>query len=145
MSGSPISYLSGPQDPSQIDATINGVITQINGVLTGQTSASSVTAQSTAVNIPGYGAVTVNSTTRTAGTTGRYTIAAPVNGHQQIITSLSTVQATITGLFSRGRTKITLKSTAALSAGGQLASVILRAISTSAWSVSASHGNATCT
>lgn len=140
-----ISLISGPQDPSQLEALLNSLIVQINNTNNGTTPANPVSAASTASSISGGGAVTVNTTTRTAGTTGRYSIAAPVSGRMTVISNNSTVKATITGLFSRGRTKISLTSTASLAAGGKLASVILRGISTSAWAINASHGNAACT
>ena len=139
-----IPLISGPQDPSQLDATINVLIGQINGNLSGQSPAITVIAQSTAGSIAGYGEVTINSTTRTAGTTGRYTIATPVPGRQVVISSLSTVKATITGLFARGKTKLSLTTTASI-ATAKLPSVILRAISTSAWTVAASFGPVTST
>jgi hypothetical protein len=140
-----ISLITGPQDPSQLDAVINGVIVQVNNQFSGQTASVSVSAQSTLSALSGYGAVTVNTTTRTAGTTGRYSIAAPVSGRVMTISSQSTVPATITGLFNRGRTKVTLKTTAALTAGAKLPSVILRGLSTSAWAVAASFGNVATT
>lgn len=130
-----IPLISGPQDPSQLDAVVNSLISQINAANTGQSPTNGISAQSTAGAIAGFGsAVTVNTTTRTAGTTGRYTIAAPVAGRVQIIKNLSTVKATITGLFERGKTKISMTSTAAL-ASANLPGVILRGLSTSAWGV----------
>lgn len=141
-----ISLITGPQDPSQLDAIVNALIVQINNTLNGTTPASSVSAASTASAISGIGsAMTLNTTTRTAGTTGRYSISAPVNGRTITLSSNSTVKATITGSFSRGRTKISLITTASLAAGAKLPSVILRGISTSAWAIAASHGNASCT
>ena len=142
MSGSPISYISGPQDPSQLENYLNQVITAVNAVLIGSTPASTPTAQSTAQTIAGYGVVTVNTTTRTASSTGRYTIAAPIAGRQVIIKSLSTVKATITGLFERSKVKITMSTTASL-ATAKLPSVILRAISTSAWALVGAYGPVT--
>lgn len=139
-----IPLLSGPQDPSQFENTINTLIVQINAGASGSSPYAAPTAQTTGSAITGFGAVTVNTTTRTAGTTGRYTIAAPVPGRTVTITSLSTVKATITGLFSRGKTKLSLTTTAAV-ATAKLPSVILRALSTSAWSVSASFGPVTST
>lgn len=139
MVGSPIAELSGPQDPSQLEATINGLIVQLNSVLTGSSPSSTPSAQSTAASIAGFGTVTINTTTRTAGTTGRYAIAAPVAGRNVVIKNLSTVKAVITGLFERGKTKISLTSTAAL-ASVNLPGVMLRGISTSAWAVVAQTG-----
>lgn len=134
-----ITLLSGPQDPSQLENTINTLIVALNGALTGQSPTNGVSAQSTAGAITGYGSVTLNTTTRTAGTTGRYAIAAPVAGRTQIIKNLSTVKATITGLFERGKTKLSLTSTAAL-ASANLPGVMLRGLSTSAWAVVAQTG-----
>lgn len=141
-----IALLSGPQDPSQLDAVVNQLIENINAYLAG-TGGSVITvpvsAASTATSIsPTSGQVTVNTTTRTAGTTGRYTVTAPSAAGQVLkITSLSTVQATITGAFSRSRLKVTMKTTAALTSAAKLPSMILTALSTSQWMVSASYGN----
>lgn len=138
-----ISLISGPQDPSQLDATINTLITQLNAALTGQSPVNGVTAQSTAAAIAGFGAVTLNTTIRAAGTTGRYSIAAPVNGRVVDLKNLSTSQATVTGLFERSKVKLTLaKSTAAL-ATARLPGVRLRGISTSAWALIATYGPVT--
>ncbi len=143
MVGSPISLLSGPQDPSQLDAVINGVIVQVNAVLTGVTPARAVSAASTAVAIAGTGGITLNTTTRAAGTTGRYSIAAPVSGRTVSLKNLSTSAATVTGLFERSKVKLTLaKSTAAL-ATAKLPGVMLRGISTSAWALIATYGPVT--
>ena len=137
-----IALLSGPQDPSQLDATINALITAINGYTSGSTPlVTPVTAASTATAIsPSAGQVTVNTTTRTAGTTGRYSLTAPAFVGQTIkITSLSTVKATITGAFERSKTKLSLSSTAAL-ASTNLASVILTAQTTSSWLINSGIG-----
>jgi hypothetical protein len=141
-----IALLSGPQDPSQLEALLNQLITQMNGYFLGTTpEVLPVTKGTTSTPLPGFGSITVNSTTRTAGTTGRYMISAPVPGQTLSITDLSTVTATITGLFARNKTKLTLKSTAALSAGGKLASVILTGLSTSAWGITSGFGNVATT
>ena len=145
MAGSQIALLSGPQDVSQLDSIINTLISSINPVLAGTVAVPQlVTAGSTTGNIPSFGQVTLNSTTRTAGTTGRYKLPAPIPGQQLILTSISTVQATVSGLLERGKTKLTFKSTAAL-ASAKLPSAILTALSTSAWGVSASFGNVAST
>ena len=138
-----IPLLSGPQDPSQLNASLNALIEQINGYVTGTggsfiTSPVSAASTGTAISATA-GQVTVNSTTRTAGTTGRYSLAAPQLGVTLKITSLSTVKSTITGSFERSKTKISLSSTAAL-ASANLPSVILTGLSTSAWGLSASIG-----
>ncbi len=138
-----ISLLSGPQDPSLLNYDINNLINSINGFLTGSGGSAltvPVSAASTATVIANTaGQVTVNSTTRTAGTTGRYSLAAPVAGVTLKITSLSTVKSTITGLFERSKTKLSLSSTAAL-ASVNLPSVILTGLSTSAWGITAGIG-----
>lgn len=138
-----IPLLSGPQDPSQLEATLNTLIVQLNAQLTGSTPASTPSAQSTAASIAGFGTVTLNTTTRAAGTTGRYAIAAPVPGRTVALKNLSTSQAIVTGLFERSKVKLTLaKSTAAL-ATAKLPGVMLRAISTSAWALIATYGPVT--
>lgn len=139
-----ISLLSGPQDPSQLDAVVNNLITNINSYVAGTSPlAVPVSAASTASAISASaGQVTVNTTTRTAGTTGLYTIAAPVAGQTVKITCPSTVKARITGLFSRSKTKLTLSTTAAL-ATAKLPSIILTGLSTSAWGLTAAYGSVT--
>lgn len=145
MSGTLIPLLTGPQDPSQLDQVINALIAQINPVLAGSVAVpQAVTAGSTTGTLPNFGQVTLNSTTRTSGTTGRYKLPAPVPGYQLFLTSLSTVQATVSGLFERSKTKLTLKSTAAL-ASAKLPSVFLTGLSTSAWGVTAGFGNVAST
>lgn len=139
MVGSPISLISGPQDPSQLENTINTLIVSLNNTLTGVTPAQGVTANTTGQTIGGLGNVTINTTTRATTSTGRYTIAAPVAGRQVVIKNLSTIKATITGLFERGKTKLTMTSTAALGSAN-LPGVILRGLSTSAWGVVAQTG-----
>lgn len=149
MPGTSIATLTGPQDPSQLDNIVNQIILAVNGYVTGVTpEVVVVSAGSTAGNLPTAGAVTLNSTTRTSGTTGRYTLPAPTAaqiGQQLSLTSLSTVQATVTGKFEKIKTKLTLKSTAALSAGAKFPSVMLTALSTSAWGVIAGFGNVAST
>lgn len=137
---------SGPQDPSLLFYYLDQLIAAVNPVLSGSTPVPlAVSAGSTTGNLPAFGQVTLNTTTRTAGTTGRYKMPAPVVGQMVILTSESTVQATVTGLFNKTKTKLTLKSTAALSAGVKLPSVILTALSTAAWGVSAGFGNVAST
>jgi hypothetical protein len=141
-----ISLLSGPQDPSQLDAVINSLINSINAYLAG-TGGSVITvpvsAASTGTAIAATaGKVTVNTTTRTAGTTGLYTIAAPVAGVQVEITCPSTVKARITGLFARSKTKLTMSTTASL-ATAKLPSIILTGRSTSVWDLTAAYGSVT--
>ena len=141
-----IALFSGPQDPSQLEALLNQLIVSANGYFLGTTpEVLPVTKGTTSTPLPGFGAMTVNSTTRTAGTTGRYTLSAPVTGQTLSIQSLSTVAATVTGLFERGKTKLTFKSTAALSAGAKLPAVILTALSTSSWGVTSGFGNVAST
>jgi hypothetical protein len=139
-----ISLLSGAQDPSQLQASINALITSVNAYLGGtggNVMTVPVSAASTATNISATaGVVTVNTTTRTAGTTGLYNLAAPVAGVTLKITCPSTVKARITGLFARSKTKITLSTTAAL-ATAKLPSIILTGRSTSVWDVSAGFGS----
>lgn len=138
-----IALLSGPQDPSQLDAVLNGLIVQINNGLSGATPSASPSAASTGAAIAGYGTITVNTTTRAAGTTGRYAIAAPVPGRALAIKNLSTSQATITGLFERSKVKLTLAKSTAVLATAKLPGVMLRAISTSAWALIATYGPVT--
>lgn len=138
-----ISLISGPQDPSQIDNTLNGLIVQINSGFSGSTPGTSPSAGSTSVAITGYGIVTVNTTTRAAGTTGRYSLAAPVAGRSISIKNLSTSAATITGLFERSKVKLTLAKSTAVLATAKLPGVMLRALSTSAWGLIASYGPVT--
>ncbi len=141
-----ISLLSGAQDPSQLNNQVNALITSINAFLTGSGGSVMtvpVSAASTATNIAATaGVVTVNTTTRTAGTTGLYNVAAPVAGVTLKITCPSTVKARITGLFARSKTKLTLSTTASL-ATAKLPSIILTGRSTSVWDVSASYGAVT--
>lgn len=138
-----IALISGPQDPSQLDALINQLIGNVNSFLTGSGGnvlTTPVSAASTAAAIAATaGAVTVNTTTRTAGTTGLYNVAAPVAGVTLKITCPSTVKARITGLFARSKTKLTLSTTASL-ATAKLPSLILTGRSTSVWDVTASYG-----
>lgn len=141
-----IPLFTGPQDPSQLDNLLNQVIVGLNGFVTGTTPETvQVSAASTAAAIPNFGQFTLNSTTRTAGTTGRYTLSAPIRGQQVILTSLSTVKSTVTGVFERGKTKLSLISTATLAAGAKLPSVILTGLSTAGWGVSAGFGNVAST
>ncbi len=138
-----IPLISGPQDPSQLDATINSLIVSLNGALSGSAPTNGITAASTASAIPGYGSFTLNSTTRAAGTTGRYSIGAPVAGRVVNLKNLSTSAATVSGLFERSKIKLTLaKSTASL-ATAKLPGVILRGLSTSAWALQAVYGPVT--
>ena len=140
MAGIPL--VSGPQDPSQLNASIDALITQINAYLTGGSAITvPVSAASTATAIAaGAGQVSLNSTTRAAGTTGRYTIAAPSAGLTMALKNLSTSAASVTGLFERSKVKITFaKSTASL-ATAKLPGVLLRGLSTSAWALIAAYG-----
>ena len=140
-----IALTSGPQDPSQLEAQINALITSLNSYLTGGTAiTSSVSAASTGTAIAAAaGQVNLNSTTRAAGTTGRYTIAAPVAGYTITLKNLSTSAALITGLFERSKTKLTMaKSTASL-ATAKLPGVLLRGLSTSAWAIIGTYGPVT--
>src|ERR1051325_3451788 len=141
-----ISLLSGPQDPSQLDAVINSLINSINAYLAG-TGGSVITvpvsAASTGTAIAGTaGKVTVTTTTRPAGSTGLYTSAAPVPGVEVEITCPSTVKPRITGLFARSKTKLTMSTTASL-ATAKLPSIILTARSTSVWDLTAAYGSVT--
>lgn len=144
MAAPTISLITGPQDPSQLDALLNTVINSANAFLTGiggNVLTVPVSAASTATAIsPTAGAVSLNSTTRTAGTTGRYSLTNPSYAGEMLrIKNLSTVKAVITGAFERSKTKLSLSSTAAL-ASCNLPGVILTALSTSAWGISASTG-----
>lgn len=143
MAAPSIPLITGPQDPSQLNSTINALIESINGFTSGTAGSfitTPVSAASTAASIAATaGQVTVNSTTRTAGTTGRYTLAAPQIGVTLKVTSLSTVKSTLTGLFERGKTKISMTSTAAIGLTN-LPSVILTGLSTAAWGVTAGIG-----
>ncbi len=139
-----IPLLSGPQDPSQLENVVNTLITQLNAALTGVSPTNGITANTTGQAIAGVGNVTINTTTRATTSTGRYTISAPVAGRTVGIKNLSTIKATITGLFERGKTKLTLSSTAAL-ASVNLPGVMLVGLSTSAWGVRAQTGKILCT
>lgn len=74
-----IALLSGPQDPSQLDAQLNTVITNVNGYLLGLTPTynlvSAVTSSSTATIQNGYGYLELNSTRAKT-----YKVAAPQPG-----------------------------------------------------------------
>src|ERR1041384_175069 len=141
-----ISLLSGPQDPSPLDAEINSLINSINAYLAGAGGSVitvPVSAASTGTAIAATaGKVTVNTTTRTAGTTGLYTIAAPVAGVQVEITCPSTVKARIAGLCARTKTKLTMSTPASL-ATAKLPSIILTGRSTSVWDLTAAYGSVT--
>ena len=149
MAGIQLSSFSGPQDPSLLFYYLDQIIGSLNPVLSGATPiVQGVSAGSTSGNLPSAGAVTLNSTTRTAGTTGRYTLAAPTSaqiGQNLSLTSISTVQATVTGKFEKIKTKLTLKSTATLANGAKFPSVLLTALTTSAWGVIAGFGNVAST
>lgn len=134
-----LSLLSGPQDPSQLEASLNTLITQLNGALSGSAPTNGITANTTGQPIARFGNITINTTTRATTSTGRYTISAPIAGASVVIKNLSTIKATITGLFERGKTKLTLSSTAAL-ASANLPGVVLRGLSTSAWGIVSQTG-----
>ncbi len=138
-----IALITGPQDVSQLDSVLNGLIVQINSGFSGATPGAAPSAGSTSVAITGYGTVTVNTTTRAAGTTGRYSLAAPVAGRNLAIKNMSTSAATITGVFERSKIKLTLAKSTAVLATAKLPGVMLRGLSTSAWAIVASYGPVT--
>lgn len=74
-----LALLSGPQDPSQLDATLNSIITSTNGFLLGQSpmynNLGVVTSSSTATVQSGFGYLELNSTRSKT-----YKIAAPQAG-----------------------------------------------------------------
>ena len=130
-----ISLLSGPQDPSQLDATINQIITTINGFLTGSSALTSAVANgTTSANLPSSGIVVLASTHASAA----YTMSAPVQGNTVMLVNGSTQNYTIAGKFNKTHTKLTATSTS----GAKIAQIaaILGGLSTSAWGVMAAAG-----
>ena len=146
MAGVQLSSFSGPQDPSLLFYYLDQIISSLNPVLSGSTPVpQGVSAASTSGNIPSAGALTLNTTTRTATTTGRYSLAAPTAaqvGNLLLLTNISTVKATVKGAFEKSKTLITLKST---TAAANRPSVILTALSTSVWGIFGLAGPVTST
>ena len=146
MAGIQLSSFSGPQDPSLLFYYLDQIISSLNPVLSGSTPVpQGVSAASTSGNIPSAGALTLNTTTRTATTTGRYSLAAPTAaqvGNLLLLTNISTVKATVKGAFEKSKTLITLKST---TAAANRPSVILTALSTSVWGIFGLAGPVTST
>ena len=146
MAGVQLSSFSGPQDPSLLFYYLDQIIASLNPVLSGSTPVpQGVSAASTSGNIPSAGALTLNTTTRTATTTGRYSLAAPTAsqvGNLLLLTNISTVKATVKGAFEKSKTLITLKST---TAAANRPSVILTALSTSVWGIFGLAGPVTST
>ncbi len=130
-----IALLSGPQDVSQLDSILNGIINQINAGLTGTTPLTSpVVTGTTSAALPANGTVLLGSTTAGAA----YTMSAPVRGQTVRLINGSTKNCTIAGLFNKTKTKLTLTSTT----GAKIAqmAVSLVGLSTAAWGVSAVAG-----
>ena len=107
MAGVQLSSFSGPQDPSLLFYYLDQIIASLNPVLSGSTPVpQGVSAASTSGNIPSAGALTLNTTTRTATTTGRYSLAAPTAaqvGNLLLLTNISTVKATVKGAFEKSK------------------------------------------
>lgn len=104
--------LTGPQDPSQIDALLNALIIAVNPVITGVTPAAQpVTAGTTSANLPNYGLVTLASTVASAA----YVLGRPVPGVPVELVSITTKSQTVTilggGTFNKSNTKLTFKTT----------------------------------
>ena len=146
MAGVQLSSFSGPQDPSLLFYYLDQIIASLNPVLIGSTPVpQGVSAASTSGNIPSAGALTLNTTTRTAGTTGRYKLAPPTAaqvGNSLLLTNISTVKATVTGNFEKIKTKITFNSTTTTA---NRPGAILTALSTSLWGIFAIAGGVTST
>lgn len=109
-----IALLSGPQDPSQLDAVINSILAQINPVLNGSVpTQSAVVNGTTLANLPNFGVVTISTGTN-------YVLGRPVPGQEVDLITQSTKQMFVTilggGTFNKGNTKMTFKTTSG--AGG---------------------------
>lgn len=140
---STIALITGPQDPSQLDNSLNSLIAQLNGYLTGSTPlVNPIVAGSTTGSLPTSGVVTLGSSG--AAHSATYSLprptAAQIGQSVQLITTTTNSQL-VTGLFNKSHTKITMKTTA----GNTVlqAAVSLVALSTSAWGITGFAGSAT--
>jgi hypothetical protein len=106
---SQIALLTGPQDPSNLDAVVNSVIAQINGYLSGvtpivtQVSAASTTG--TAISAVG---LTTLTTTKASDT---YTLASPVIGQQKILFCTKTTTGATHMAITMASTAVRLSTT----------------------------------
>lgn len=105
-----IALLTGAQDPSQLNNTVNALIVQINGFVNGTTPTPiPVVNGTTAANLPSYGVVTISTGT------GNYTLSRPIPGVEVDIITQSTKAMTLIiaggGTFNKGNTKMTFKTT----------------------------------
>lgn len=134
-----IALLSGPQDPSQLNNTINALIGSLNGYLNGSTPVSSpVVNGTTGATLPDYGIVTISTGTN-------YVIQRPLPGVQVEIITQSTKQMFVTvlggGTFNKNKTKLTFKTTNAAGGANVQQSAILTGLTTSIYSISSVVGS----
>lgn len=139
VSGIPL--FSGPQDPSQLDALLNQVITWANGAITGSSpTGSAVTAGTTAVSLPTFGVVTLSSTVASAA----YTLPGPTNaqiGQTVSLVTVSTKTQTVAGKFNNANTKLTFKTTRGAAGVEAWQAATLTALSTTlGWGMTGSVG-----
>ena len=134
-----LALLSGPQDPSQLDATINILIESLNPVLAGTSPVlSNVVTGTTSATLQGFGTVILGSTVASAA----YVLAAPVRGQQVELITQTTKACTVTlvsGTFNKTHTKLTLKTTTGTTALQQ--AVTLTGLSTSVWGITSAAGS----
>lgn len=132
---------SGPQDVSQLQATVNALTVAINGLLSGTTPiVSALVNGTTSAILPAYGKIILASTVAAAA----YKLAAPVPGQTVKLISKSTKSQTVTlvsGNFVDTRTKLTFKTTNV----GIPQSIELIGLSTAVWGVSGAAGAVKCT
>lgn len=137
-----IALLSGPQDPSQLESTINSLINSLNGYLFGTSAqTASVVNGTTSANLQAYGVVILASTVAGA----QYKLPPPPAIGQSVrLVSKSTLSQTVTltsGYFFSNRTKLTFKTTNV----GVPEAIELVGRSSTIWAISAAAGNVKCT
>lgn len=135
-----LSLLAGPQDPSQLDATINTLIAAINPILGGSVPVPNQTTLGTSsANLGTFGTIILNST----ATNSAYTLPNPTAaqlGQQVELILVSTKGAAITGKYDTTKTKISLSTTAS-AATAKFPAVTLTALSTTrGWGVTSAFG-----
>lgn len=133
--------LTGPQDPSQIDALLNSIILAVNPVITGATPAAQpITSGTTSANLPNYGLVTLASTVASAA----YVLGRPVPGVPVELVSITTKSQVVTilggGTFNKSNTKLTFKTTNGASGVEVWQAVSLVGLTTSVYAIVGANG-----
>jgi len=101
-----IALLSGPQDPSQLDAVINSLINSINGYVGGTTALTAgITPGTTSADLAAFGTVTLTSTSATAS----YLLSPPALG--QTVTIVATLSSTGNQTVAIDSTSVTYNTT----------------------------------